>query len=221
MYYTIPYNKYGIIFLCMSGKESFLPRVKQNLASGARAFSATVIVGGFSAGFNPNTEVHADPPKDKPEAHLVLEESPYEDNLVDLDFSELTPDISTEDADKIVMTAFVAAYMIGMWAQVRKNLEIARPNEKRFGWVGVAAQSLAATYAIARIWDVDFGDNQEDLDKAAITGFILGYIGTKGALTLRGMSNGLPWTKAIAETGFGVEAAAGAYGIARVTELIK
>ena len=210
----------------MSSVERLIGSTKKNLGNSARMLSTGVIVGGFAAGFSPSTENSTDSPDHISESHLVLEESLLNSEMrLDgwrlFDLSDLKPGVSTEDADKIVMTVFVSAYMVGIWTQVRKNLEIATRWEKRFGWAGVAVQSLAATYAIARVWDADFGDNQEDLDKAAITGFILGYIGAKGALTMRGMSNGLPWTKAIAETGLGVEAAAGAYGIARVTEIIK
>lgn len=211
----------------MIGKEGILPLVKYKLTTGVRALSAGVIVGGFSAGFNPSTQVSTDSHFHQNEAHLVLENNPFDvsntrpSDFRELSFSDVKPDLSTEDADKIMETAFVSAYMIGMWAQVRKNLEIAKPNEKRFGWAGIVVQSLVATYGIARIWDADFSVSQDDLDNAAIVGFILGYISTKGALTSRGMSNGLPWSKAIAKSGLVVEAAVSAYAVARVTKVIE
>ncbi|GEM_PF-6939194 len=211
----------------MNGKEGLLPRIKDNISVGARTLSAAAMVGGFSAGFNPSSEVSADSHTHESGTHLFLEKSPFDSNssqlsgFEELDLSNLKPDISTEDVDKIAQTLFVSAYMIGVLAQVRKNLEIARRGEKRFGWGGAAVQTLSAAYGLARIWEADFGDIQDELDKTAISGFIAGYISTKGALTLRSMSNGLPWTKAVAESGFGTEAAAGVYAIARVTEVIK
>lgn len=198
-------------------KERFLTGMKNRLATGARTVTAGVFLGGFASGFNPAPEVSTTTQLNENEPHLVLDKSPFNSD----NFPLTGLNLSTEDADKFAMTAFVSAYMVGVLTQVRKNLEIARVGEKRFGWGGAAIQTLSAAYGLARIWDADFGNIQDELDKAAISGFIAGYISTKGALTLRSMSNGLPWTKAIAESGFGVEAAAGAYAIARVTEVVK
>lgn len=200
----------------MYNKESFLSRIKSTAAAGARTTGAGIVVSGLAAGFNPSAEVSVGIQAIESSAHLVLDKSPF-----DFDLPDLNTDLSTEDADKIVMTAFVSAYMIGLLAQVRKNLEIAHDWEKLAGWSGAAIQSFAAAYGVARVWEVDFGNIEDELDKAAISGFITGYIGTKAAITWRGMSNGLPWTKAIGEAGVGAEAVAGAYGIARVTKIIE
>lgn len=198
-------------------KEHFLSEMKNSLATGARTATAGVFLGGFASGFNPASEVSPTTQADENGTHLVLDKSPFDSD----NFPLIELNLSTEDADKFVMSAFVSAYMIGVLVQVRKNLEIAKSGEKWFGWGGSAVQTIAAPYALTRIWGADFGDIHDDLDKAAISGFIAGYISTKGALTLRSMSSGLPWTKAIAESGFGAEVAAGAYAIARVTEVIK
>lgn len=203
----------------MAGNERFISTIKDGLAKSARTLGAGVVVSGFSAGFNPAMDVSADLQAVKVESHLVFEKSPFE--FGDFELSDLKPDLSTEDADKLVETAFISAYMIGLLAQVRKNLEIAQPEEKYWGWGGAFLQVACASYGVSRIWNADFGNNQVDFDNAAISDFIVGYISTKGALTLRGMSNGLDWTKAIGEAGVGAEAIAGAYAIARVTKVIE